>query len=322
MVVLDKDRRIRYRGRIDDQFGFLPDQRTAGYRRAAAGRKDLELAIDDLLANRSVALPETEVAGCLIGRGSEPDAHANVTYTKDVARILNKNCISCHRPGQIGPFPLTSYEEAAGWADMIAEVTELGRMPPWHADSKFGKFANDARLSDVDKQTFARWAAVGAPEGNPKDLPEPPKFVDAWTIPKPDEVIRMPEPFDVPATGIIELQNFVVDPGWKEDRWIAGIEPRPGIPSIVHHILIFAVGPGEGMPDLRSDDSFLAAYAPGLRPDPVSPGYAGRSHGRLPTDLQCALHTRRRAARRYQLRGSEIRRREICSSASDVLRSN
>jgi mono/diheme cytochrome c family protein len=274
VVVLDRERRIRYRGRIDDQFGFLPNNRAAGYRRRAAARKDLEAAIDDLLANRAVAVPETDAAGCLIGREPEPDAHSDVTYTKDVARIVNQNCVSCHRAGQIGPFPLTSYDEAAAWADMIAEVTELGRMPPWHADPKFGKFSNDARLSHVDKQTLARWAAAGAPEGNRKDLPEPPKFVEKWSIPSPDEVIAMPKTFDVPANAVLELQNFVVDPGWNEDRWISGIEPRPSVPSIVHHILIFAIQPGEDVPVLRPHDTFLAAYAPGYHPEALPTGYA------------------------------------------------
>lgn len=275
-VVLDKERRIRYRGRIDDQFGFVPKNRAAGYRKAAAARQDLEAAIADLIANRPVAVPETEVAGCLIGRDPVPDVRSDVTYTKDVARVLNKNCVSCHRAGQVGPFPLTNYAEAVGWADMVAEVTKLDRMPPWHADPQYGKFSNDARLSDADKRTLARWAEAGAPEGNPNDLPEPPKFIDKWSILTPDEVISMPHAFDVPATGVVELQNFVVDPGWKQDRWIAGIEPRPGIPSVVHHILVFVIQPGEGVPDLRSDDCFLAAYAPGLRPDPVSPEYARR----------------------------------------------
>jgi len=276
VVVVDCDRRIRYRGRIDDQFGFVPTNRAAGYHKGTAKHKDLEAAIDDLLANRTVAVPETEAAGCLIGRGAEPDAHSPATYTKDVARILNKNCVSCHRAAQVAPFPLTNYDEAAGCAEMIAEVTASNRMPPWHADPEYGKFVNDARLSDADKRVLAKWAAAGAPKGDPRDSPEPPKFVDKWSIPTPDEVIFMPHPCDVPAIGALELQNFVVDPGWQEDRWIAGIEPRPGIPSIVHHILIFVVGPGEGVPDLRSDDCFLAAYAPGLRPDPVLPGYARR----------------------------------------------
>jgi peroxiredoxin len=276
LVVLDRERRIRYRGRIDDQFGVVPDNRAADYRKATPGRNDLEQALDDLLAGRPLAITETKVAGCLIGRDHEPEAHSDVTYATDVSRILNKACVSCHRAGQIGPFPLTNYDEVSGWADMIAEVTASNRMPPWHADPRYGKFANDSRLSDADKRTLAKWAAAGAPRGEPKDLPEPPSFADQWTIPTPDEVISMPQAFDVPATGVLNLQNFLVDPKWTEDRWIAGIEPRPGIPSVVHHILIFVVAPGEEVSDLRSDDSFLAAYAPGLRPDPVLPGYARR----------------------------------------------
>jgi peroxiredoxin/mono/diheme cytochrome c family protein len=274
VVVLDGDRRIRYRGRIDDQFGVVPSNRAANYRKETAGRNELEKALGDLLAGKPVAEPETKAAGCLIGRDREPDLDSKTTYTKDVAPILNKNCVACHRPGQIGPFPLTTFDEAAGWADMIAEVTASHRMPPWHADPKYGQFANDARLTDVDRHALARWAMAGAPQGNPKDLPEPPTFPEKWSISTPDEVISLPEAFDVPATGVVDLQNFMVDPGWHEDRWVAGIEPRPGIQSIVHHILVFAIQPGESIPVLRPHDCFLAAYAPGYHPEALPLGYA------------------------------------------------
>jgi peroxiredoxin len=288
-VVLDRERRIRYRGRIDDQFGFVPTNPAVGYHKVMPERKDLETALDELLAKKPISTPETDVAGCLIGRDRKPDTHSDVTYTKDVAPILNKSCVSCHRAGQIGPFSLTSFDDVAGWADMIVEVTETNRMPPWHADPKYGKFANDARLSEEDKQTLVKWTAAGVPEGDSKDLPEPPKFSDDWTISKPDQVIYMSErPFDVPATGVVSLQNFAVDPGWQEDRWITAIEPRPGNPSVVHHILIYVVPPEGGETDLRSDDPFLMAYVPGLRQEPLPSGYA--RHVRAGSKLVFSVH--------------------------------
>ena len=114
--------------------------------------------------------------GCFIGRVHKPAATGTVTFAKDVARILNKHCVECHRPGEIGPFSLTSYDEAVGWADTIDEVVRQGRMPPWHADPKYGHFANDSRLSAEEKKTIADWIQAGTPEGDPKDSPRGPKF--------------------------------------------------------------------------------------------------------------------------------------------------
>ncbi|HEV3304519.1 MAG TPA: hypothetical protein VG055_33020 [Planctomycetaceae bacterium] len=229
-----------------------------------------------MLAGKPVSVTETESAGCLIGRDREPAAHPLVTYAKDVAPILDKHCVACHRPQQIGPFALTSYDEVAGWADMIAEVTQLNRMPPWHADPKFGSFRNDARLSGEEKHVLAEWAAAGAPQGDPKGLPEPSNFADEWMIPDPDEIIYMSrEPFNVPATGIVPYQVFVVAPGWKEDRWISAVEPRPGNRSVVHHILVFALPAGANTFDpLRADESYFAGYVPGMKPEQLSPGFA------------------------------------------------
>jgi hypothetical protein len=177
---------------------------------------------------------------------------------------------------QIAPFALTSYEEVAGWADMIAEVTRLNRMPPWHADPKYGSFLNDARLSDEEKRVLAEWATAGAPQGDPKGLSEPPNFADEWMIPDPDEIIYMSrEPINVPATGIVPYQVFVVDPGWKEDRWISAIELRPGNRSVVHHILVFALPADANTFDpLRADESYFAGFAPGLVPDQLPSGFA------------------------------------------------
>ncbi len=273
VVVLDAQHAIRYRGRIDDQYGFKSN---SNYVKPAATERDLATAIDAVLAGKQVATAETTPPGCLIGRDLKPVADSEVTYSKQIARIMNANCVFCHREGQIAPFTLTSYDEVAGWAGMIEEVVQAERMPPWHADQKFGHFKNDARLSDADKATISKWVANGAPEGNPKDLPEPPKFAEGWMIPKPEQVIYMADkPFDVQATGVLPYQMFVVDPGWKEDKWIKAIEPRPGNPSVVHHILLFVIPPDGNMGGgIGTDNSYLGAYAPGLRPEPLPTGLA------------------------------------------------
>ncbi len=267
VFLLDAERVIRYRGRIDDQY-------TPGIQKPQAGRRDLTLAIDELLAGKLVSEPEQPAVGCFIGRVTQP-AVGEVTYSKQVARIFQARCVECHRQGEIGPFALTSYEEAVGWGETIREVVDQGRMPPWFADPAHGKFLNDARLSDREKQTITEWVTAGCPQGDPQDLPEPRKFLDGWNIPEPDLVLKMSEkPFQVPAEGVVEYQHFAIDPGFSEDKWIVASEARPGNRSVVHHILVFLKPPGEPYELLKG--SLLAAYAPGSPARQAPPGLAKR----------------------------------------------
>ena len=164
VFVLDRERTVRYQGRIDDQFGV-------GFVRKTVGNRELQSALDDLLAGHGVAKPKSPAVGCLIGRVHTPDPSAKVTYSNQIARILNNRCVSCHRAGEIGPFAMTSYTEVSGWADMIAEVVRERRMPPWHADPKFGHFSNDRSLPENEKEILCQWAAAVAPEGNPRNCP-------------------------------------------------------------------------------------------------------------------------------------------------------
>ena len=161
VFVLDKQRAVRYRGRIDDQY-------TAGAARPEPKQNDLRQALDELLANKAVSQPRTEVAGCLIGRARAADASSLVTYEADIAPLLERRCVECHRPGQIGPFSLTDFDEVSGWAEMIGEVVADGRMPPWHADPRFGRFEGDRHLTDDEKQLIKTWVAAGAPRGKPQ----------------------------------------------------------------------------------------------------------------------------------------------------------
>ena len=273
VVVLDADRKIRYRGRIDDQYGF---QKNVGYQQPSARAHDLVAALDAITAGEAVATTETNAPGCLIGRDLEPVVDSDVTYCNQIVRILNHNCVFCHREGQIAPFTLTEYEDVAGWASMIEEVVLQQRMPPWHANEQFGHFKNDARLSKEDKATISKWVANGAPQGDPSDLPQPPEFAEGWMISEPDEVVYMSkEPYKVPANGVVDYQYFTVDPGWTEDKWITEIEPRPGNPAIVHHILLFVFPPDGNLNDgIGGGNDFLGAFAPGLRPEPLTGGLA------------------------------------------------
>ncbi len=275
MFVLDQDRVIRYWGRVDDQFGFQGNG--IAYQREEPKRRDLAVAIEELLAGKPVTQPVTLAQGCHIGRVKKPVADSKVTFTKDIAAIFNANCVACHREGQIGPFPMTTYEQCVGWAEMIREVVAERRMPPWHADPDVGHFANDARLSDKEKELIFTWVDNGAPEGDPKELPPAPSFPEGWQIPTPDEVLYMADkPYEVPASGTIEYQRFVVDPGWTEDKWVQAIECVPGNPAVVHHIIVYLVPPGV-TPTGRAGrlrSNWLGAYAPGLRQVPLPEGYA------------------------------------------------
>ena len=266
VFVLDRDRAVRYHGRIDDQFGV-------GFVRKAATAHELQSALDELLAGRAVAKAETAAVGCLIGRVHTPDPSAKITYCSQVVRILNNRCVSCHRSGEIGPFAMTNYAAVSGWADMIAEVVRDRRMPPWHADPKYGHFSNDRSLPEDERVILCQWAAAGAPEGDPKELPPAPRFVDGWRLPKaPDQIIAMStKPYHVPAEGTVDYKYFAVDPGFTQDRWIKGMEGRPGNASVVHHVVVFAQKKGN-RDELKRQ--LLAGYAPGSAPVMYPPGLA------------------------------------------------
>lgn len=147
--VLDADRVVRYVGRIDDQYGLGA---TSGYAKSELENSYVADAIEDLLADREVKLASTEPTGCIIGRQPKVTPHGDVTYSNQIARILNNRCVSCHRPGEVAPFPLTSYDEVNGWGEMILEVVDKGQMPPWFANPQFGEFKNDCRLSQDEKE--------------------------------------------------------------------------------------------------------------------------------------------------------------------------
>ncbi len=270
IFVLDRQRAVRYQGRVDDRYGYE-------HRRDVPRRSDLRAAIEALLAGDEVSAPYTEAPGCLIGRRRDPNPQSPVTWCRDVAPIVQDHCQHCHRPGEIAPFPLMTYEEAAGWSAMIREVVELGRMPPWHADPDVGHFANDIRLSDSERRTIVDWVAHGAAEGDPDDLPPPRQFTDGWQIGQPDVVFHMSEaPFAVPAAGVLDYEYFVVDPGWEEDRWLSACECRPGNRAVVHHINVFLLSPelgGEFERDQLTNE-LLDGYAPGFRTQPLPPGLA------------------------------------------------
>ncbi len=270
VFLLDRQRAIRYQGRVDDQF-------LVGVMRSKATREDLRIAIDELLAGKTVSVDETGSEGCIIGRAHRSTGSNAVTYARDIAPIFQARCVECHRAGQIGPFELSSYDEAAGWGEMIAEVVRNRRMPPWHANPKFGSFANDRALPAAEKELIYKWVQSGCPEGDPADLPAARQFTSGWQLRRePDLVLSMQEPFTVPADGGREgvpYQYFRVPTNFGEDKWVAAAEVQPGNRAVVHHTIVYVEPPGgKG----RRDWIFLAAYVPGLRCEPLPANSAKR----------------------------------------------
>jgi len=267
VLLVDATSVIRYRGRIDDQYAV-------GVRKQGTTATPLADAIDSLLKGEEIAVATTDPIGCLVGRKPSPQPGAEVTYSNQIARLLNVKCVECHRSGQIGPFDLTNYEDAAAWAATSRETIRDGRMPPWFADPAHGSFSNDPRLTDDEKALFDAWVDAGCPQGDPAELPAPPAFAAGWRIEDPHAVFTMGDkPFAVPAEGTVDYQYFRVDPGFTEDKYLVAAEPRPGNYGVVHHIIVYVVRPGEK----RIDNAEAAiGYAPGLPPLRLPQGHAFR----------------------------------------------
>ena len=170
-----------------------------------------------------------------------PAVAAAVTFHKDVEPILQKNCQSCHRPGQIAPMSLLSYQAARPWARAIKTKVVAREMPPWFADPQHGKtYITDRSLAQADIDTIAKWVDAGAPEGDPKDAPPPVEWPkDGWSI-QPDVVVRGPS-FKVPArppSNVIEWTTIIVPTGFTKDTWITSVEIKPSDLQTTHHICI------------------------------------------------------------------------------------
>jgi hypothetical protein len=165
-----------------------------------------------------------------------------VTFNKDVAPILYKNCDECHKPNDIAPMSLINYKDARPWARSIREMVVTKQMPPWGADSTPGEFTNDRRLSQSDIDTITAWVDQGAKEGDPKDLAPAPSFTqDGWLLGKPDVVLSMDKAYQIPANGPDEYVYFTIPTNFTEDKWVTAAELKPGNKKVVHHIIAFLV---------------------------------------------------------------------------------
>jgi mono/diheme cytochrome c family protein len=175
---------------------------------------------------------------------SDKPVSTQVTFNKDVLPILQKNCQTCHRPGEVAPMPLLTYQDARPYARSIKTKVLSRKMPPWFADPKYGHFSNEHTLTTQEINALVAWVDSGAPEGDAKDKPAPLQFVEGWNIGLPDRVVEMPVAFEVPAQGTIDYQYVVIPLGLTQDTWVQAAEIRPGNRAVVHHVLAYIRPPG------------------------------------------------------------------------------
>ncbi len=294
-ALLAPDGQVLYGGRIDARY----EPGNAG--RSPAGPGDLEAALAAVAHDEMPLVTETRAYGCPLPkpgsvadpsgkRLSRPPSDEEITYTRDVAPILWKNCVMCHRPGQVGPFSLLTYRDAAKRADFLREITASRRMPPWKARPGYGVFLDNLRLSDRELAILARWAEAGAPEGDQADLPRPPQFADGWQLGQPDYVFKVAEPLAIPASGDDVFRSFVIPLPLERDQQVVAFEFRPGNRRVVHHAKLFVVpagsaqardlaDPGPGFASTGSADLGVPAiweWTPGTIPRHWPPGVGKR----------------------------------------------
>ncbi len=231
---------LLYRGRMDDQYGITIRQKVS--------RSDLMLAIDEAHAGKMISVAETPVDGCLLERASQRSAQEEGSSYAEIAPIMESRCAYCHHESGQAPFALTSYDDAVRWAEMIREVVIDRRMPPWHADPRYGEFSNDRRLTPSERDKLLAWIDSDMPAGeqasaiaiNPGD---------GWSIGEPDVVVVSPDEFEIPAQGVIEYRYSIVPEEVTEDlfaeaRWLQAAEMKPTTLEVTHHLnLYFTVLP-------------------------------------------------------------------------------
>ena len=254
VVVLDAEKKLRYRGRVDSQFRLSGD-------RPDSGREDLKLAIDDVLAGRDVAVSQTPIDGCLISVAKNRAPAANVTFTEHVLPLFQKHCQDCHHEGFEAPFALLSYQDAVDHAPMIAEVVSEQRMPPWYASKRHGEFTNRRGMNAEERALVEDWVRTECKQGDLAKAPPARVFPESkWKIGDgtPDVIIKTAVQ-KIQATGYIDYRYIPLQHGFAEDTWVQGVQILPSNPKAMHHCNMFYVKFGER----PTDNNFITGQVPG-----------------------------------------------------------
>lgn len=228
VFLLDRNMVLRYRGAIDDH-------------RYENRVKETYLtdALDAVLAGTEVQVSTVDAMGCTI-HTSDASEEGEVTYSEHVARILQNNCQSCHRDGQVAPFSLVSYDEAKRWQTEIQKYTQLRLMPPWKAVPGFADYRNDISLTDEEISLITKWVEQGAPPGSADEIPPSPKFSDDWAFGEPDLIVEMPEEYVIGPEGEDDYRHFIIPYKSDQHRFVEAVDVRPGNRNVVHHVIGYA----------------------------------------------------------------------------------
>ena len=272
VFLLDSRHTLVYRGAVDDQYGL-------GYQNDAPKNTFLIDAIESTLTGDRPKVEATTAPGCALAFEAKAMKTA-VTYHGQASRILQRNCVTCHRDGGVAPFALDSYKNAENFKAMIKQVVENGTMPPWYAAEGHGPWQNDRTLTKQDKADLVAWIAAGCPEGDPKLAPAPLKFHSKWAIGEPDAVFEIPREVPVKATGQMAYIHLRVDTDFAEDKWIESMEIQPTDRAVVHHVLVFVIENnrinGKSLFNLDESTGFFMGYVPGTDSVKFAEGQAKR----------------------------------------------
>lgn len=268
-IVIDPDGwRIRYRGPVDDRLYYEAERPVRAHY--------LRDALYAVLAGAAVEAPVRETVGCLVMQERAREA-TPVSYARDVAPILARRCVSCHREGGVAPWAMTGHAAVRGWSPMMREVLLTGRMPPWQADPRFGRFRGDLSLPPEERRTLVEWLEAGAPRGGgPDPLAEsPPPPAPEWALGPPDLVLEAPAQ-EVPAQGVVPYRYETVDVPLERDVFVRAVDLRPSNAAVMHHGLAWIRYPeDEGAPATEGPEftrGMLAGYVPGRTPWPFPEG--------------------------------------------------
>lgn len=272
IAISTKDWRIFYRGAIDDQL-------SEGATKPWPTEKFLETALDAFLDGRPIAKARTVTKGCLIHFEADAGADAEVSYVKEVAPILVRKCVVCHRPGDVGSWVMSDFRKVKGMSAMMQEVLLTRRMPPWGADPHFGKFVNDGSLEVPEAQTLLRWIEQGAPRGEGEDpLPAAAKPAEDWPLGPPDFIVRLARPEQIPATGVLDLRHQILNAPFTNDLWLGALDVKPGNRKVVHHVTLRTILPAQS----AADSVPFAGWNPGYS----ARRYPAGTGRRLPKDVK------------------------------------